>query len=168
MRSKHAEYAHYLNKNGAYIVPPSVEIDMTNACNQDCTYCNVVEFRNANNDATKIHDYHVLVERVKSWQAYVKGAVGNVNTITFVGGGEPTARKGYEYVVEQAVDTDLLVSILPMGQVWIVYKTWLRRVYKGFHGSELISIVEYLKSMKGFVVASKKDYLRKLRLISKS
>lgn len=115
MRSKHAEYAHYLNKNGAYIVPPSVEIDMTNACNQDCTYCNVVEFRNANNDATKIHDYHVLVERVKSWQAYVKGAVGNVNTITFVGGGEPTARKGYEYVVEQAVDTDLLVSIITNG-----------------------------------------------------
>lgn len=115
MRSKHAEYAHYLNKKGAYIVPPSVEIDMTNACNQDCTYCNVVEFRNANNDMTKIHDYHVLVERVKSWQAYVKGAVGNVNTITFVGGGEPTARKGYEYVVEQAVDTELLVSIITNG-----------------------------------------------------
>lgn len=115
MRSKYAEYAHYLGKRGAYIIPPSVEIDMTNACNQDCTYCNVVEFRNANNDKTKIHDYHVLVERVRSWQSYVKRAVGNVNTITFVGGGEPTSRKGFEYVVEQAVDTDLLVSIITNG-----------------------------------------------------
>jgi len=117
MKSKYAEYAYYLTqgKNNTYIVPPSIEIDFTNACNQDCTYCNVVEFRNAVHDKTKIHDYHTLIERVSTWSSYRANSIGNVNTITFVGGGEPTARKGYEYVVEQAVDTGILVSIVTNG-----------------------------------------------------
>jgi len=117
MKSKYAEYAYYLTqgKINTYIVPPSIEIDFTNACNQDCTYCNVVEFRNAVHDKTKIHDYHTLIERVSTWSSYRANSIGNVNTITFVGGGEPTARKGYEYVVEQAVDTGILVSIITNG-----------------------------------------------------
>ena len=117
MKSKYAEYAYYLTqgKNNAYIVPPSIEIDFTNACNQDCTYCNVVEFRNAVHDKTKIHDYHTLIERVTTWSSYRANSIGNVNTITFVGGGEPTARKGYENVVEQAVDSGILTSIITNG-----------------------------------------------------
>ncbi len=39
----------------------------------------------------------------------------NVRTITFAGGGEPTVRKGYEYVVEQALESKLLTSIATNG-----------------------------------------------------
>ena len=96
-----------------YIAPQSVEIDVTNACNQACVYCNVAEYRARNTDVTRIHNYHKLIEQLATWGAI--GGSGGVHTVTFVGGGEPTARKGYEYVVEQAVDSGFLTSIVTNG-----------------------------------------------------
>jgi len=119
MKSKYSEYAYYLSRMTAndrtYIIPPSVEIDLTNSCNQDCTYCNVAVFRNEVRDRTKIHDYHSLIDDIASWSSHKKNSIGNVNTVTFVGGGEPTARKGYEYVLEQAIDNNFLVSLITNG-----------------------------------------------------
>lgn len=94
-------------------LPQSVEIDLTNSCNQDCSYCNSAEFRAETPDSTKIHHYHKLIEQLVKW-SFTSGT-GNVKTITFVGGGEPTVRKGYEYVVEQAIDSGFLTSIVTNG-----------------------------------------------------
>lgn len=114
MKSIYAVYAHnFSQKSSRYIIPQSVEIDLTNACNQDCVYCNVAEFRRQNSDVTKIHQYHKLIEMLASW-AY-PGSLGGVQTVTFVGGGEPTARKGYEFVVEQSVESGFLTSIVTNG-----------------------------------------------------
>ncbi|GEA11826.1 radical SAM protein [Alteromonas sp. KUL49] len=94
-------------------IPQSVEIDLTNSCNQDCSYCNTADFRAKTPDQTKIHHYHKLIEQLVKW-GYTSGN-GSVKTITFVGGGEPTVRKGYEYVVEQAIDSGFLTSIVTNG-----------------------------------------------------
>ncbi len=117
MKAKYSEYAYLLSHahKNPYIVPPSVEIDLTNVCNQDCTYCNVAEFIQTVKDKTKVHDYHTLIERLSSWGSYRSKSIGNVNTITFVGGGEPTVRKGYEHIVEHALDNDFLVSMVTNG-----------------------------------------------------
>ena len=94
-------------------IPQSVEIDLTNSCNQDCSYCNSADFRAETPDTTKVHHYHKLIEQLVKW-GYATGK-GSVKTITFVGGGEPTVRKGYEYVVEQAIDSGFLTSIVTNG-----------------------------------------------------
>ena len=102
-----------VNGHPRYLVPQSVEIDLTNACNQDCVYCNVAEFRRTHLDVTRIHHYHKLIEQLATWTAL--GGAGGVQTVTFVGGGEPTARMGFEYVLEQAVDSNLLTALVTNG-----------------------------------------------------
>jgi len=112
----YAQYAHdFVNNYERYIVPQSVEIDLTNSCNQDCIYCNVTDYREENSDKTKNHHYHALIEKLSSWGGHTIGSQGGVQSITFVGGGEPTVRKGYEYLVEQSVDSGMLTSIITNG-----------------------------------------------------
>ena len=116
MKNLYSQYAKpfddgKLNK----IIPSSVEIDFTNKCNQACVYCNVEEFRAKFPDQTKIYDYHKLLDRLNSWHVYSDGHTGKVNTITFVGGGEPTVRKGYENVIEHSIDSGFMTSIVTNG-----------------------------------------------------
>ena len=117
MKSLYSVYANVFEENTLqrYIIPPSVEIDLTNGCNQDCTYCNVHDFRRDFPDQTKIHEYHQLIERLASWKIRKQDSSGELQTVTFVGGGEPTLRKGFEFVIEHCVSTGLKCSLVTNG-----------------------------------------------------
>ena len=116
MKSLYSQYAKSIkDDNIRYIIPPSVEIDFTNKCNQACVYCNVEEFRAKFPDQTKLYDYHKLIDRLESWHEVNKGHTSKVNTVTFVGGGEPTVRKGYENVIEHSIDSGFMTSIVTNG-----------------------------------------------------
>ncbi len=98
-----------------YLVPQSVEIDPTQLCNQDCVYCNSRDFRANSSDRASNEHYHELIERLASWHSFVPGSIGQVRTITFVGGGEPTLRKGFQNLVGQSVNTGILTSLVTNG-----------------------------------------------------
>lgn len=42
---QHAQVVHWMNNPSKVIIPGSMEIDLTNICNQDCYYCNTAEYR---------------------------------------------------------------------------------------------------------------------------
>ena len=97
------------------IIPASVDIDLTNICNQDCFYCNSAEFRAESPGGPKYESYIDLIDKLHTWRTHSPNSVGSLQTITFPGGGEPTLLKGYEYVLEAAVDRDFLTSITTNG-----------------------------------------------------
>ena len=111
-----ATVVHWLkHPRNKVILPASVDIDLTNICNQDCFYCNSAEFRAVSPGGPKYQSYIELLDRLASWRAHSPDSVGSLQTVTFPGGGEPTLLKGYEYVLEAAVDHDFLTSITTNG-----------------------------------------------------
>ena len=97
------------------IIPGSVDIDLTNICNQDCFYCNSAEFRSASPGGPVYTQYIDLLDKLSTWRAHSPNSVGSLQTITYPGGGEPTLLKGYENVIEHTLDLEFLTSITTNG-----------------------------------------------------
>jgi len=62
----------------------------------------------------KFKDFIKLIDNLKSWPLN-SNLEGRVNTICFVGGGEPTVFKGYEKIMEYAIKNNFLVSLITNG-----------------------------------------------------
>ena len=72
------------------IIPGSVDIDLTNVCNQDCFYCNSADHRKAKPVQKKYIEYIELLDKLSTWRQYTPRSIGSLNAITYPGGGEPT------------------------------------------------------------------------------
>ena len=97
------------------IIPGSVDIDLTNICNQDCFYCNSADHRIESPGGPDYTEYVKLIDKLANWRLHSSNSVGSLQTITFPGGGEPTLLKGYENVIETALDHQFLTSITTNG-----------------------------------------------------
>lgn len=94
------------------VIPPSVEIDLTNLCNQDCIYCNSVCFRKESKRRAGRNDYIQLIRHLSNFSE----SHGNkLRTITFTGGGEPTLFPDYEDLIKYAIERGFLVSLVTNG-----------------------------------------------------
>lgn len=125
-----AELVHWMqNKETKILLPAQVDLDLTNICNQDCYYCNSADFRQAFPVQKKYTEYIDLLDKVAGWRAHSPNSYGTTHTINFPGGGEPTLLKGYEYVIEHAIDHGLLTSITT-------------------NGSQLDRLIDYLPNAK--------------------
>lgn len=97
------------------IIPASVDIDLTNICNQDCYYCNSAEHRKVSPGGPDYTKYIQLLDRLGNWRERSPNSVGSLQTVTYPGGGEPTLLKGYENVIEHTLDLEFLTSITTNG-----------------------------------------------------
>lgn len=95
------------------ILPPSIEIDLTNSCNQNCVYCNANQYRKKNRDRANKSDYIALLNSFKYF--YSKSYMTPLPTITFVGGGEPTINKDFPAILEHALKNEFQCSIISNG-----------------------------------------------------
>jgi sulfatase maturation enzyme AslB (radical SAM superfamily) len=103
------------NASNKTIIPASVDIDLTNLCNQDCFYCNSAEFRAAKPGGFAYTKYIDLIDKLHTWRAHSPNSVGSLQTVTYAGGGEPTLIKGFEKVIEHTLDYEFLTSITTNG-----------------------------------------------------
>lgn len=97
------------------IIPGSVDIDLTNICNQDCFYCNSADFRKISPGGPHYQQYISLLDKLSTWRKHSPNSVGSLQTVTYPGGGEPTLLKGYENVIEHTLDLEFLTSITTNG-----------------------------------------------------
>jgi len=111
----HAELVHWFKNPGKVILPASVDIDLTNICNQDCYYCNSAEFREEKPVQQKYTDYISLLDKLSTWRQHSPNSYGSLHTVTYPGGGEPTLLKGYEKIIEHTIDLGFLTSITTNG-----------------------------------------------------
>jgi sulfatase maturation enzyme AslB (radical SAM superfamily) len=95
-----------------YFIPAAADIDLTNICNQDCVYCSTAEFRKEHPVQLDCEKYINLIDKLATWRQYQPNSIGTFSTVIFSGGGEPTLLKGYEQIIEHALDVDLLPSII--------------------------------------------------------
>jgi len=95
------------------ILPPCLEIDLTNSCNQDCIYCCSAEHRKSNPSKAKYDDFIKLLDDLAEWN--LKNSVGKLTSIVFVGGGEPTLFKNYEYIIKHSIDLGFSTSLVTNG-----------------------------------------------------
>jgi sulfatase maturation enzyme AslB (radical SAM superfamily) len=113
---QHAELVHWLkNKDTKKFIPASVDIDLTNICNQDCFYCNSADHRARRPVQKNYEEYIGLLDKLNSWRQHTPDSYGSLHTITYPGGGEPTLLPGYEKVLEHTIDLGFLTSITTNG-----------------------------------------------------
>lgn len=110
-----AEFVHWFKNPGKVLIPPSVDIDLTNICDQDCYYCNSADFRKEHPIQRSYEVYIELLDKLASWRAHSPNSFGTLHTITYPGGGEPTLLKNYEKVIEHTIDLGFLTSITTNG-----------------------------------------------------
>jgi len=107
-----ASLAHWmLNADKKKYIPSQIDIDVTNKCNQNCYYCNTADFRNKTPVQQHYTKYIELLEKLNNWRKHTPNSYGTLHTITFAGGGEPTLLKGYEKILEYAIDCGFLISL---------------------------------------------------------
>lgn len=111
---QYAQLIHWLPQRDSVLLPPSVDIDLTNVCNQDCYYCDSAEFRQQFKGQQTLEDYIELIDRLASWRSLPR-VTGSLNTICFSGGGEPTLFKGYERIVEHSLRRGFRTSMTTNG-----------------------------------------------------
>jgi sulfatase maturation enzyme AslB (radical SAM superfamily) len=103
------------NQDRMSILPAQVDIDLTNVCNQDCYYCNSVDFRKDKPVQKKYTEYIVLLDKLAGWRAHTPNSYGTLHTITYPGGGEPSVLTGFENVIEHTIDLGFLTAITTNG-----------------------------------------------------
>lgn len=93
--------------SGEYLPPPVVEIDPSNACNQECVWCISKEYRDGSKkEIIKKDALFALLRELQSWQvkyndvAYTENSdnleneiIVKVDAISWIGGGEPLVSK---------------------------------------------------------------------------
>lgn len=109
----YTDLSNYLcGKTQLPVLPSSIDIDLTNVCNQDCFYCNSADFR-ANFLTTPNKERFIeLIDRLADWRSHTPLSVGTVRSINFTGGGEPTVHPHYHEIVEYAIDKGFLVTMI--------------------------------------------------------
>jgi GTP 3',8-cyclase len=107
MNSKITCYIDEVEKiiSGKYVQPITVEIDPSNGCNLNCSFC-MYKKTNQKNLNIDINIYRSVVE-----QLYVEGT----KSITFTGGGEPTINKNFNEMVEFALSYSFEVGLITNG-----------------------------------------------------
>lgn len=112
------------------ILPLSIEIDLTNSCNQNCIYCNADQFRKKYKDVTKKNDYINLIDSFKN--VYSSLSFTPLPTITFVGGGEPTISKDFSPILEHALQNNFQCSVISNGvyidKIFDIHKSYLSKI----------------------------------------
>lgn len=112
---QYAELVHFMKNPNMVLLPSSVDIDLTNVCNQDCYYCDSAEFRKQKPIAQSLDKYLQLIDQLVDWKNYSKNLTGSVNTICFSGGGEPTLYKGFEQIVDHSIGQGFRTSMTTNG-----------------------------------------------------
>jgi len=97
------------------MLPASVDIDLTNHCNQDCYYCESADFRQRSTVSGQFDDYMLLLDRLSQWRQHSPNSMGTTHTVCFSGGGEPTLFKGYELIIERSIDLGFQTSLITNG-----------------------------------------------------
>ena len=93
-------------KTDKFIFPPSVEIDLTNTCYQNCYYCNVHDFRKNFPDVGTKEDYLKLIDLLPKEDCY---------DITYAGGGDPLANKDANEIFNYSLDKKFKIGIITNG-----------------------------------------------------
>lgn len=101
----------YLDKiekimNGEYVQPVTVEIDPSNRCNLNCSFCMYSEYRKNNNVDLNIEDYNRVINEL---------SLEGTKSITFTGGGEPTMNPKFNHMVEMALAYDFEIGLITNG-----------------------------------------------------
>jgi sulfatase maturation enzyme AslB (radical SAM superfamily) len=104
-----------MRQENSKIIPASIDIDITNHCNQDCYYCESADFRANSLTAQSAADYHELLSKLATWRAHSPDSVGTLHTVCFSGGGEPTLFKGYEKLLEHSMKLGFQTSMITNG-----------------------------------------------------
>lgn len=91
---------------GRYAPPVTCEIDPSNACPLDCSFCMYANF-------LKTHRHHL------DWSLYLRLIMDlarqGVKSVTFTGGGEPLMHPGFNDMVEAALGVGLEVGLVTNG-----------------------------------------------------
>ncbi len=91
-------------KNGQRVWPFNIEMDVSNRCNLDCTWC----------DFSYTHD-NALMSKELGESIIRQAAQGGTEAITFTGGGEPTLNPALEDIVQAAAKEKLDLGIYTNG-----------------------------------------------------
>lgn len=86
--------------------PISVELSLTNLCNQDCLWCSDRDLRQPSPDRMNLKRLENLFSDL---------AAGGTRGVTIEGGGEPTLSPLFEVAVRAAVDRGLAVGLISNG-----------------------------------------------------
>jgi sulfatase maturation enzyme AslB (radical SAM superfamily) len=115
MNYQHAQVVHWMNNPKKTIIPGSMEIDLTNICNQDCYYCNTDEYRKQFPIQKHFKEYIKLLDKLADWNKHSPNSIGTLNTISYAGAGEPTLLRNYERVIEHTIDLGFMTSMTTNG-----------------------------------------------------
>ena len=131
---QHAEIVHWFkNQDNKKFIPSSVDIDLTNICNQDCFYCNSAEHRKEKPIQKDYKEYINLLDKLSTWRKHSPDSYGSLHTITYPGGGEPTVLPNYEHVLEHTIDLGFLTAITTNG-------TKLNKLIENMHPDKIKKI----------------------------
>lgn len=112
---QYAQLVHWMPRKDSVLLPASVDIDMINACNQDCYYCDSADFRSRHGGHKSVDQYRELIDRLATWRSHSDRITGSLNTVCFSGGGEPTLLKGYETVIAHSLERGFRTSLTTNG-----------------------------------------------------
>ena len=95
-------------RGGARPFPITLEVDLTNICNHDCSFCFYAEHLSKSNASL---DAALLLERLG--EAKELGAKG----VYFTGGGEPMAHRDFRRIMERAREIGFDVGLMTNGSL---------------------------------------------------
>ena len=112
MQSKIAYYYREVEdlKTGKYVNPVTCEIDPSNICNLDCSFCFFKRYRDQVRDVLNFRTFHGLV---------IDLVAMGVRSITFTGGGEPLLNQDFNdmhaFALDNAFETGLVTNGTRLG-----------------------------------------------------
>jgi len=130
---QYSQLVHFMKHPNLVLLPSSIDIDLTNICNQDCYYCDSADFRKQSPTAQTLDNYLKLIDQLVDWKNYSKNLTGTVNTICFSGGGEPTLYKGFEQIIDYSITQGFRTSMTTNG-------TNLHKLIKSINSEKLKKI----------------------------
>ena len=92
----------------AKMYPLHVEIDISNICNQNCSFCNCAEYLNNSKDILETKKIKEVISEFESL---------GVKATNFTGGGEPFAHKDFYEILEHAANQNLDIGLLTNGSL---------------------------------------------------
>lgn len=137
------------------VSPISVEIDLTNKCNQFCYYCNSKKYREDYPDKANTADYYDLLSALKGLEL---SSMGRVSTIIFSGGGDPCLNPESGYIISHAASmfrVGVVTNGLNLQQLEGILHvpTWVgvdidsveESSYKSIRGTDLFKVLSNIK-----------------------
>jgi radical SAM protein with 4Fe4S-binding SPASM domain len=151
-------------KKGELPGPVQMQIDLTNVCNHDCSYCT---YRNPNKRSGTDFDEKNMISTDRIISLITEAKETGVKAILLLGGGEPLIHPGIEKIVKHIENLDLELALVSNGSLFNEEKVALFKNASWIRISVDAATDETYKLVQGTTHGIPKNKIRLIRKICK-